>query len=136
VVEPADHVEVLEAGEVLIDRGVLAGEPDVAAHVVRVFEDVDARDFGGAAVGAQEGGEDAHGRRLAGAIGAEQPEHGAGADIEVDTAERGDLAVALGQAGRPDGVLPVDSIGSACAGRAAEAGAGGIGHVRDRTGVL
>ena len=41
VVEPPDHVKVLPAGEVLIDRGVLAGQADdlaygggVALHVV------------------------------------------------------------------------------------------------------
>ena len=32
VVEPADHVEVLEAGEVLVDRRVLAGQADLPAH--------------------------------------------------------------------------------------------------------
>ena len=34
VVEPADHVEVLEAGEVLVDRGVLPGQPDAPADLL------------------------------------------------------------------------------------------------------
>ena len=35
VVEPADHVEVLEPGQVLVDRGVLPGHPDPAAQLLR-----------------------------------------------------------------------------------------------------
>ena len=36
VVEPPDHLEVLEAGQVLVDRRVLPGEPDLRAQRVRV----------------------------------------------------------------------------------------------------
>ena len=43
VVEAADHLQVLEAGEVLVDRRVLAGEPDPLAEPRRLAEDVDAR---------------------------------------------------------------------------------------------
>ena len=44
VVELADHLEVLEAGQVLVDRGVLAGEPDLGAQRGGVARDVEARD--------------------------------------------------------------------------------------------
>ena len=43
VVEPADHLEVLEAGQVLVDRRVLAGEADLGAQRGGVAHDVEAR---------------------------------------------------------------------------------------------
>ena len=46
-------------------------------------------------VGLQQRGEDAHERRLAGAVGAEQAEHGAGLDLEVEAVERDDVAEGL-----------------------------------------
>ena len=97
VVEPADHVEVLEPGEVLVDGGVLAGEPDPAAYLGRVGQHVDAGDLGPAGVGAQQRGEDAHRGRLAGAVGPEQPQHGALGHLQVDAVERLDVAVVLDQ---------------------------------------
>ena len=51
------------------------------------------------AVGAQERGEDADERRLARAVGPEQPEDGARLDLEVEAVERDD--VAEGVRGRP-----------------------------------
>ena len=48
--QPAEQVEVLAGGEVLVDRGVLAGHADQLAHHVRVLLDVDAEDLGAAAV--------------------------------------------------------------------------------------
>ena len=74
VVEPADHLEVLEAGQVLVHRGVLAGEPDLLANLRRVAHDVEARDARRALVREQQRGQDPHRRRLAGAVRAEQPE--------------------------------------------------------------
>ena len=97
VVEPADHLEVLEAGQVLVHRGVLAGEPDVLAHPGGVADDVEARHARGAVVGQQQGRQDADGRRLAGAVRAEQPEDAARLDVKVDAAKRVDVAVALSQ---------------------------------------
>ena len=43
LVEPADHLEVLAAGQVLVDRGVLPGQADEPAHLLRCVDDVDAR---------------------------------------------------------------------------------------------
>ena len=45
-VEAADHDEVLEAGEVVVDRGVLAGEADPGAQRAGVADDVEAGDAG------------------------------------------------------------------------------------------
>src|SRR5207253_207363 len=103
VVEPPDHLEVLEAGQVLVDGGVLAGEPDSLAHLWGVAHHVEARDARGAVFGQQQGRQDANGRRLAGAVRAEQPEDTARLDAEIDAAKRVDVAVALTQPGGLDG---------------------------------
>ena len=78
VVELADHLEVLEAGQVLVDRGVLAGEADLRAQRVGVAHDVEARDPRAARVGLEQRGQDPHRGGLAGAVGTEQAEDGAG----------------------------------------------------------
>ena len=49
VVEAPDQLEVLEPGEVLVDRGALAGEPDAEPQLLRVAHDVEAVDLGAAA---------------------------------------------------------------------------------------
>ena len=49
--EPADHAQVLVAGEVLVDGGVLPREADALAHRLRITRDVDAEHFGAARVG-------------------------------------------------------------------------------------
>jgi hypothetical protein len=95
VVEAPDHLEVLEAGQVVVDRCVLAGEPDALANLARMAEHVDAGDARRALVGLEERGEDPHRRRLPGAIWPEQPEHDPPLHAEVDAVERDDLAVPL-----------------------------------------
>jgi hypothetical protein len=101
--EPADEAQVLPARQVLVDRGVLPGEADALADGLGMAGHVHAEDLGVTAVGVEDGGEDAHGRRLAGAVGPEQPEHGARCRGKVDTGEGLHLAEALGQALDPDG---------------------------------
>ncbi len=64
----ADHDEVLHAGQVLVDRGVLPGQADRAAHLLGVADHVVAADPGRAGVGAQQRGQDADGGGLAGAV--------------------------------------------------------------------
>ena len=88
MVELADHHEVLEAGEVLVDGGVLTARADHAAHLVGVAQHVDAVDDGGAGVGLDERREHLDGGGLAGAVGAEQRGDGALRDVEVKTVER------------------------------------------------
>ena len=44
MVELAEHPQVLAAGEVLVDRRVLTGEADRAAHLVGLLDDVKASD--------------------------------------------------------------------------------------------
>ena len=98
VVEPAHQLEVLEPGEVLVDGRALAREPDAEAQLLGVARDVEAVDGGRAAVEPEQRGEDADHGGLAGAVGAEQPEHGAGVDLEVDALECVHLAERLGDA--------------------------------------
>jgi hypothetical protein len=101
--EAADEPQVLPAGEVLVDGGVLAGQTDVLAHLLRGGGDVDAENGGAAAVRAQNRREDADARGLAGAVRPEKTEHGASFDLQVDTVEGDDLVELLAQAFHDDG---------------------------------
>ena len=71
-VEPADHLEVLAAGERGVDRGELPGQADQRAHARRVAQDVAAEHPRAAGIGPQQRGEHAHERGLAGAVRAEE----------------------------------------------------------------
>ena len=71
------HLEVLAPRERLVDRCVLACEAEQPSRVLRSRDDVDAVDARRARVGDQQRREHADDRRLAGAVRAEQPEHGA-----------------------------------------------------------
>src|SRR5262249_23677109 len=53
VIEHADHLEVLETGQALVHRGVLAGHADPRPKRSGLREHVDARDTGAAVVGPQ-----------------------------------------------------------------------------------
>ena len=86
-VEPADHLEVLAAGQQLIEGGVLAGQADAAADLVRVLEDIEPGDLGAAGIGFGEGREDADERGFAGAVGAEHAEDLAFGHGDADAAE-------------------------------------------------
>jgi hypothetical protein len=97
VVEASDHDEVLGARQVLVDRRVLAGEADPRPQRSRVVDHVETGDPGATAVGREERGQDPDRRRLAGAIRAQQAEHGAGLDRQVDPAQRLDVLVGLTQ---------------------------------------
>ncbi|CAM5738823.1 hypothetical protein SHIRM173S_02269 [Streptomyces hirsutus] len=83
-VELPDHLQVLAAGQVLVDRRELAGQADGAAHGVRLLEHVDTGDHRLSAVGPQQGGQTADGGGLARAVRPEQAQDGALGDIEVD----------------------------------------------------
>ena len=87
MVQLADHLEVLAAGEEPVDGRVLRREPEAAAHGHGVAQDVVAGDVRRALVGPGQGGQDADGRGLAGAVRAEHRADGAARDVEVDTVE-------------------------------------------------
>ena len=85
--EAPHHVDVLPAGQVLVHRGVLPGEPDGAADRVGLGDHVVAEHRGAPGVGAEDGGEDAHDGGLARTVRAEQTEHRAGLHLERDAVE-------------------------------------------------
>ena len=103
VVEAAEQDQVLAAAEDLVDGRVLAEEPDVVADLGGLPEHVEAGHPGSAPVGPQQGGQDPHGGRLAGAVGAEQPADRALGDGQVETVEGVGRAVALAQPLGQDG---------------------------------
>src|SRR5438477_343833 len=74
---------------------VLAGEADRGAHGVGLAGDVETEHRRVAGVGREQGRKDAHGGRLAGAVGAEEAEDRPGRDLEIDAVEGGDVAEAL-----------------------------------------
>ena len=88
VVQPPDDLQVLPAGELLLDGGRLAGQPDGAADRGRLAHDVMALDHRPAAVGQQQRGQDPHRGGLPGAVGAEHAEHRPARHRQVDTARR------------------------------------------------
>ena len=85
-------LDVLPAGQVLVDGGVLPGQADGAAHRIGLGDHVVAEHRGAARVGAQDGGEDAHDGGLARPVRAEQTEHRARLDLERDAVERPHVA--------------------------------------------
>lgn len=97
VVEPADHLEILEAGEVFVDRGILAGGADARAQGLWIVEYVDARDGGGALIGYQQSGQNANSRGLSRAIGAEKRGDGTFRNGQVESVQGDELPVPFDQ---------------------------------------
>src|SRR3546814_645749 len=79
-------------------------EPGAAACAGGVGQHVDAGHLDRALVGLEQRGEDPHRCGLAGAVRAEQAEHGTLRYVEVEPCEGGDIAVALHEAPGGDDV--------------------------------
>src|SRR6476661_6173185 len=92
VVEPAVQPSVFADGEIVVEGKALAHVADLALHRLRLTDDVVPRHGRGAAAGGEEPGEHAERRRLARAVGAEEAEHLAGADVESDVIDGGEGA--------------------------------------------
>jgi hypothetical protein len=95
VVELADHLQVLEAGQVLVDRRVLAGEADLRAQRGRVALHVHAGDASGASVRLEQRCQDPYRGCLPRTVWAEQAQDRSRRRGEVDPAEGTDRAVGL-----------------------------------------
>jgi hypothetical protein len=95
VVELADHLEVLEAGQVLVHGRVLAREADAGSERRGLLHDVEAGDAGAATVGLEQRGQDAHRGGLAGTVGAQQAEDAPGPGGEVHATQGANRAVGL-----------------------------------------
>jgi hypothetical protein len=109
----ADEHQVLPAGQVLVDRGVLPGQADPSAYPLGMSEYVDAGDLGRAGVRAQQRRQHAYGGRLARAVRAQYAEHGTPGHRQVHAVQRLGGTEPLGQPlgayreiGHDDGLLP------------------------------
>ena len=87
VVQIGHQPQVLLAGQQLVHRRELPGHPDRRTHPVRIGVHIVAGDARLAGVGWDQGGQDPHDRRLAGAVRAQQSEHGALGDGQLDAVE-------------------------------------------------
>ena len=101
--QAAEQQQVLLGGEVGIHGRELPGEADQLPHGGGLADDVMAEHAGGAAVGAQQRGEDADRRRLAGAVRAEDTVDAAAGDGEVHAVHGTRRAEGLDQPVRLDG---------------------------------
>jgi hypothetical protein len=106
-VEAAHHGQVLQPGEVLVDRRVLAGETDAMTQRGGIAHDVQTDHRRGARIRCEQRREDAHQRRLARPVGAEQPQDRALWHVEVHAIESPHLAERLGHAADDDRRLPL-----------------------------
>ena len=88
VVQPPDDLEILPAGELLLNGGRLPGQPDQAADRGCLPDDIASLDQCLALVRLQQGSEDAHGRCLARAVRPEDAEHRPAWHDKIDSAER------------------------------------------------
>jgi hypothetical protein len=95
--ELADHDQVLRTGQVLVDRGELAGQPNALAYLAGLCAHVEPVDPGGPRISAQQRGENADGGGLARAIRPEHGEYAALAHREVHSGEGLRLAEGLGK---------------------------------------
>ena len=78
------QAHVLAGGQVRVERRLLQRRADLLADLPALGGDVVAADAGAPAGQRQQRGQHQHGRRLAGAVGAEEAVDLAGVDVEVD----------------------------------------------------
>ena len=88
VVEAPHHVEVLVAGQVFVDRGASGPTGRSARGPCPAPRDVDSRHQGRALVRLEQRRQDPNRGRLAGAVRAEQPEHGPLGNRQIEAVER------------------------------------------------
>ena len=87
LLQPREQAQVLAAGQAVVERGLLAGEGEAGARGRGLAHDVMACDERAAGGGGEQRREDPHGGRLAGAVVAQQAEHGARFDDEIQAAQ-------------------------------------------------
>ena len=93
VVEGANHAQVLETGEVLVDRGVLAGQANAASYVVRLLDNIEAVDRRGTAGRCNCRRQDTHHRGLSRAVWSQETKDLSARHLEGDALEGLDVAV-------------------------------------------
>ena len=88
MVEPADHVEVLETGQVLVDGRVLTGDADHGPDALGPRQHVDPVDRRGALIRLDQRGEHLDRGGLARAVRAEKRLHRSLRNLQVEAVER------------------------------------------------
>ena len=101
-IQRGHEAQRVATGHPVVEARILGEVADLAA-VARAGADRDARDGGRAAGRGGQAGEELDGRRLAGAVGAEEAVDGAGRHVQAEVGQRRHAGVVLGQAGRGDG---------------------------------
>ena len=109
-VEPPKHEQVLFAGQILVHRRVLAGEPNALAHLARLARYVVAVHERSAPIGREQRAQDANHRRLAGAVRTEQRQDAPAFHGEVYALEHFQVLERLAQPGDDDRVSPGSGI--------------------------
>ena len=103
-VERGEQFEVLARGQVRVEARRLDKARDPLQGACAVAHRVAAEQLDDALAGRDQAERHAQRRRLAGAVGAEEPVHVAGVDVQVDVVDREDLVVALDEPPSPDGL--------------------------------
>ena len=110
VIEPPDDLQVLPAGQFLLDGGRLPGQPDRPADRGRFPHHVVTLDDRPAAVRLEQRGQDPDRGGLARPVRPQNAEHGPARHRQIYAAQRADLTERLGQAFHQDGwpLAPAD----------------------------
>ena len=98
--QPPDQQQVLKTGQVLVDRRVLAGQPDQFTDPVGVGDDVRAADPGVTGIGPQQRGQHPDHGGLPRPVRPQQAQHHARPDSQIDAIHRQRLPEPLDQAHR------------------------------------
>ena len=102
LVGDGEEVQKLPDLHAVVDAEVVGHVADAFADADRILRDAVAVDDAFAGGGAEQRGEKADGRALAGAVGADEAEHLAGADLEIQIGDGHEVAVDLGEVGKFD----------------------------------
>ena len=97
--QPSEHRQVVATGQLVVNRCQLPGEADLCLHPPWIPKSVVPADVNFSAIRFQQGGQDAHDRRLACAVWAKQRKNLPAFHLEVDVVEDLCLAVRLAEAG-------------------------------------
>jgi hypothetical protein len=103
-IQRGDQVEILPAGERLEDGAGLRHVADDLLHLDGLTDDVEAEDLRRARRRRQHARQHLDGGRLPGAVGSEESDELPGRDLEIETADRLDLAVSFREPAESDHV--------------------------------
>ncbi len=103
--QPREEVEVLAHGEVLIERKALRHVADARLDASGLSEDRRAEDLGVAFVGREHRCEQPNQRRLARAVGADEAEDLASADLKIDVIDSDQIPEPVSEPARDDSVV-------------------------------